>query len=923
MNVLPASYNEDPALLVTRDLDSLAGYLRQERVALRGLGGQGGSGGASQGGSNGGLALARTYSDLVDSVIRRMLYLACAKAGRGASPESVPIAVVATGGYGRKELSPHSDIDITFIPHRDGDALVDRIIKEMFTGVMRVFIDGNGMSVGYAYRLMQDCVNLDHQTTCGLLDARIVAGSDRLFIQFEDEFWSHFNPPDFLFAKLDERRRMLEKHGPTPRVIEPNIKEGAGGLRDLHTAVWVTQALRSLNAARVRGDRVWDALVRYAEITEEESARLHDAKEFLFRVRNALHDITGGERDHLVVTRQEEVAERLGYEQESSTGPDESPSTLNPQPSIPPVELFMRDYYHHATAIHRITQGIMRHSENRRLFLGIGLDCKRRQIVPANAALDCEDPLWMLWACELAQKYSLEFSDELERVILDLLDTGAIIRDQERAGEVFARILGSPRGAYPILQKMADLGILGWLLPEVGATLDLIAYDPSHDYTVGQHTLYVIRHLDSLRAAEGDEDMRDFRQVMSELRNPEHLYMAALLHDAGKGMGDRPHSESGEDLARVVCGRLGWPESATENACFLVRHHLLMAETSRLRDLNLEETIRDFTSVVNDPDRLHMLYLLTYADTNAVGAGVWTQVKGRFLRDLLRRADRALLEGEMEDGDGSGLVRTRRRLMKELEVENLPPEDVQAHVESMPATYLLNTSLNEVALHIGMVRRAREGEPMIDFYDERDTTYTELTVCTKDDPEPGLLAKIAGVFYAADLDVHSAQVFTRVANVTESEPNGAGAVERIAIDKFFVDFRGRQLTPGKRKEISTNLTAVLKGEVAVGDLLTKRKKPSAIGGPVQEIAIRNDLSDTYTVIEVASADERAMLYRASGALSALRWGIHSARVSHFKGRSMAGFYVIGARDLSDTQARRALLDLMPLAAPEEGPKEKR
>lgn len=910
MNVLPVSYAEDPAILVTHDLDTLADYLRQKRAALHGLGG------LSRDGSKGGLDLARRYSDLVDSVLRRMLFLACARAGRGATPESVPIAVVATGGYGRKELSPHSDVDITFIPHRDGDALVDRIIKEMFTGVMRVFIDGNGMSVGYAYRLMQDCMNLDHQTTCGLLDARIITGRDRLFIQFEDEFWSGFNPPEFLFAKLDERRRTLVKHGPTPRVIEPNLKEGAGGLRDLHTAVWVTQAVRSLNAARVRGDRVWDALVKFAEITEEEAAQLREAKEFLFRVRNALHDITGAERDHLVVTRQEDVADRLGYagKETSRQGDKEG----RPQSEIaPPVERFMRDYYCHASAVHRISHGIMRRAEGRRLFLGIGLDCKRRQIVPANQALDAEEPLWMLWACELAQKYGLEFSDDLDRIIVNLLATEPVIGDVERAGEVLARVLASPRGAYPILQQMADLGILGWLLPEFGNTLNLIAYDPSHDYTVGQHTLYVVRNLDSLRATEGDEEMRDFRQIMAEIRHPEQLYLAALLHDAGKGMGDRPHSESGEDLAREICKRFGWTKEATDNVCFLVRHHLLMAETSRLRDLNLEETIRDFVGVVDDPDRLHMLYLLTFADTNAVGAGVWTQVKGRFLRDLVRRADRALHEGEGEDGDDTGLLRTRRRLMKELEVENLPPEEVQAHVESMPATYLLNTGLNEIALHIGMLRRARDGQPMVDFFDERDTTYTEVTVCTKDDPEPGLLAKIAGVFYAADCDVHSAQVFTRVADST-IEGNGKGtaarSVERIAIDKFFVDFRGRQLTPGKRKEISTNLTAVLTGQTRVDDLLVKRKKPSEIGGPIQQLTIRNDLSDTYTVVEVTSSDERAMLYRASGALSALHWGIHSARVSHFKGRSMAGFYVTGARSLSDPEARGSLLGLMPIAA---------
>lgn len=911
---------DDPALLTIDDLGGLAAYLRDRRNAL----GQRVLQGA------GGLDLARAYSDLVDGVVRRILAIACARAGRGANPTSVPIAIVATGGYGRRELCPYSDIDITFIPHRDGDALVDRIIKEMFTLVMRVFIDANGLEVGYAYRLMDDCAYLDHQTTSGLLDARLIAGSDRLFIQFEHEFWSHFNPADFIFRKLEERRAQRRKTGMTPLVVEPNLKEGAGGFRDLQTAVWVTQARTNLPAARVRGERVWDVLVREAEVLPEEIERLAAAKEYLFRVRNALHVLTGAERDQLVVTRQEEVAEALGYSApfeplSTARGPGtegwglrnaSSPQLPSLSPangrraaqdglarSAPPVERFMRDYYTHASTVYRITEQIMRRAEQSRLFLGIGLDCKDRQIVSANPALESEDPIWMLWACELAQKYGLAFGDDLERMIPALLATHPTTREPAQASEIFTRILASPR-AYPVLQRMADLGILNWILPEVGEIMNLIPYDPSHDYTVGQHTLHVIRNLDSLREKEGPEEERDYRQIMAELPHPEQLYLAALLHDAGKITDERPHSEVGEELAERVCARLGWDEQASANVCFLVRHHLLMAETSRLRDLNLDKTIRDFVAVVDDIERLNMLYLLTFADTSAVGAGIWTQVKAKFLRDLHRRAERVLTGDEPEEFDDAELQRARRRLLKELSVENLPPEEVSAHVESMPATYILNTSLSEIALHVGFVRRARQGEPVIFFRDERDSTFTELTICTPDDPQPGLLAKITGVFYAADLDVHSAQVFTRI---TPDTP------ENIAIDNFYVDFRGRRLTPGKRKEVSDNLTAVLTGQTKVADLLLKRRKSPEIGGPVEHLNLRYDLSETYTVIEVSCTEQRGMLYRVSGALSALGWDIHSARVSLFKGRSVANFYVTGARAMSEAEARRALLALMPVS----------
>lgn len=889
MNPLPTRPLDDPALLSLHTQEDLAEYLRTRRLELNQL----------AGGENGGLALTLALSDLVDGVMRRILHLACVRADRVDRREPVPVAIVATGGYGRRELCPYSDIDITFIPHRENDTTVDHIIKEMFTLLMRVFMDANGLSVGYAYRLLPDCAGLDHHTTSGLLDARLIAGSDRLFIQLEDAFWAGFNPAAFLFTKQEEMRARQAKFGVTPRVVEPHLKEGAGGLRDLQTAVWITQALHSLSAARVRGERIWDCLVREANLPKPEIKRLKAAKEFLFRVRNALHVITGAERDQLVVTRQEQVAERMGYPLPPLPGTRVHADT-------PPVELFMRDYYRHASTLHLFLQSTTKNAQTHRLFLGIGIDCLGSQIVPANSALDCEDPLWMLWACELAQKFGLEFSEDLERVIVDLLDTEPIIHEPTLAAEIFTNLLASPRGAWPILQRMADLGILGWLLPEVGQTLDLIPYDPSHDYTVGQHTLYVLRNLDSLRTADGSDETREFRQMMQELPHPEELYLAALLHDAGKGMDDRPHSETGEDLARAVCRRFGWNEAATENVAFLVRHHLLMSETSRLRDLNLDETIRDFVSVVDDLDRLHMLYLLTYADTSAVGTGIWTQVKGRFMRELLHKAEHALAAGEQEYDD-PGLLRTRRRILKELSVENLPPEEVTEHIESMPATYLLNTGLDEITFHIGAVRRARQGEPTVDFQDERDSTFTEVTVCAPDDPEPGLLAKLTGVFYAADLDVHSAQVFTRVTPArleTTTETGTTG--ERIAIDKFFVDFRGRQLTPGKRKEVSGNLSAVLTGKTTVDALLAKRRKTQQAGGQVQAISVRNDLSETYTVVQVTSTEDQGMLYRASEALSALRWDIHSARVSLNRGNTIAGFYVTGVRPMGDGEAQRAL-----------------
>jgi len=851
----------------------------------------------------GGLQISREFSDLTDAIINRMFVIACERAGT--NHESVPLAIVATGGYGRRELAAHSDIDLTFVPQRDGDPVTDRIIREMFALVMDVCIARCGLEVGYAYRLMEDCPRLDHQTTSGLLDARLIAGSNRLFIQFEDAYWTGFNPTDFIFEKLKEREKLLTKWGVTPRIVEPQLKEGPGGLRDLQTAVWLTQARWQLAAARVRGPRSLEALIREADVPAGEAARLAVAKEKVFQVRNALHALTGAERDQLVVTRQEDVARLLGYSDE----PCVSSGAGSAREADPPVERFMADLYPALALIRRVSDHVMRRVGNSRLILGIGLDCKRRQIVPANSSLESDDPTWMLWMCELAQKYGIDYSEAIEREAVDLVSMQPVLSDRSAASQVFLNILSHPANLYVTLQKMADLGILDWFVPEFAGLMDLIPYDPSHDHTVGQHTVLIFKHLEALLTST-DEDHAEMRRVMEDLAHPEQLMLAVLLHDSGKAIPGAPHAETGEVIARTVCRRLGLAEEATENVCFLVANHLVMAETSRLRDLNLDETLREFIEVVGDLDRLNMLYLLTYADTSAVGEGVWTQVKARFLRELWHRASAVLSDEEPVGFDDAAIARARRRLLKDLTLENLAGADVNEHIQAMPAHYLLNQSLKQIALHIGFVRRVREGQPVVDFHGERNATYTEVTVCAYDDPQPGLLAKIAGVLAAADLNVHGAQVATRSTDA-----------DRIALDTLLVDFKGRQLSPGKRKEVTANLTAVLTGVESVEALLARSRsqfmrgkaEPESSAATLPRVSVRHDVAENLTLIELAAPDTIGVFYRFCNAISKLGWDIHSARVSTFRNEARASFYVTGCCGLTDDELRRALIVVMQKA----------
>ncbi len=839
-----------------------------------------------------GLEMAREFSDLMDSVLQRIFTIACTQHGQ--DPASIPMAIIASGGYGRRELCPYSDIDITFAPFRDKDPQLDKVIKDTFQLLIDVCNTRCKIEVGYSYHPLDDYRDLDHQTICSLLDARLLAGSARIYVQFQDAYWDEFNSAEFIFTKIAERKKVLEKWGGSPRIVEPQIKEGAGGLRDLQTMIWLVQAREQLEAARVRGERSFHVLELLGGVSPEDIALLQAAKETLFQTRQALHALSAAERDEFAVTKQEDVANLLGF--------CEGSVPLN----TPPVEVYMAHLYANLAHIARVSKQVTRHVENSRLIMGIGMDCRRKQLVTAKDKFISDDPLWMPLAFELIQRYKLALGESLEQRILQTLRTQPSLIEGASALQSLTRILSFREKIYPLLQEMADLGLLGWLLPEFEALMNLIPYDPSHDHTVGQHTLYIIQNLEAL-ATNNDEETSVLRSLYAELPHPEQLKMAALLHDAGKAHPGRPHALVGEEMATETCKRFGWSEEATANVCFLVRNHLYMAEVSRLRDLDREETIRDFTQIVDDIDRLNMLYLLTYADTKAVGEGVWNQVKGRYLGELWRKA-MSLLSAEEVPETGELMTRARRRLVRDL--SHFPPEEVEEHVQAMPPAYLLGQTFERMALHIGFVRRVREGEIVVEFHEEKDATYTELTVCVYDDPNPGLLAKITGVLYAAGLEVHSANVITRTTDR-----------DRIALDTLWVDYRGRPLAPGKRKEVQANLTAVLSGATTVQTVLEKAGTKTLLKRdvvhlpvdlPVELFSFSNAISDTLTVIEIGSPDIRSTLYRVADAVSKSGWDIQSAKISLWHGVARASLYIAGARSLSEREARGALAKVIPL-----------
>ena len=743
---------------------------------------------------NSGTDLLAHNTALVDAVLRRLFALAIERAGPSDTEPS--LVIVATGGYGRRELAPFSDVDVTFVPALEDDPYLNVLIKDMFQMVMDVFLYGADLKVGYAYRLLGDLGRLDHQTQTTLLDARFLCGDQGLFKEFRSQFRAHLLTADFLFQKWAERQAVLAKHGGDQVYgVEPNIKEGAGGLRDIQNAEWMGEVRCHASLSRL-----WPTLVDAQIVSAEEAARIRAARDFLLCARAALHIVSGEARENLTAEKQEAVAHLLGYA-----------DTVD----APAVEIFMRDYYTHAAQSRRIARKVITRCLDSELPLGLGLASVRRVLSVADPAAAGRDPALPLHVAELAQAYGLAVSDELEEEIGRYLLAHPLPTDLSVAGRVLARLLTMGRGVADALDRLEEEGALAWLIPEFGPLMTLIPYDAAHDYTVGAHSLQVVRNLENLKT---DSRFPEGRRLISEVAKPETLYLAGLIHDIGKQW-IGPHAETGAAAAVRICDRLGWDAERRDKVVFLIRHHLLMAETSRLRDLALNETTREFVKQVPDMDALNMLYLLTQADTAAVGAGVWTEVQGRFLSELYARSE-AMLAAPMTDDGGPpppyvpDLKRQRERIRKGLAQHNLPTDIVLEHTRNLPAQYLLNTPLEEMYLHIAMIGRLRETfAPSVDFKHDFGADHTEITICAYDDPKPGLLAKITGVLYAHDVNLHTAQVFTREASV------------RIAIDTLWADYRGKPLSTGKRAELQESLRRVLLGEVGIGELLQSHKKP--------------------------------------------------------------------------------------------------
>jgi len=808
----------------------------------------------------------RTHARLMDDVIFSLTRLIAAD-GAADGLEATPLVVMALGGYGRGELHPLSDVDLMVVYDGEMSPYVQRMMQELLYSLWDL-----GLHVGHSLRSLDDCVAMartDFPSRTSMQEARFLAGERRLFARFqrvlrENVFRRDFG--QFLETTLVERDARYRKHGASPYIGEPNVKESAGGLRDMHTAMW-------LGAAKF-GARTLRELTDKGLITPREQAAADAALTFLWRVRNELHFFSGHKNDVLTRDLQPRIAKNLGYENDETT--------LG-------VERFMRDYYLHARVIHRVSKRLIarcqetlsrRGSAERRqrqqaLADGLVFFDGRLHLADRDPSQLRTDPARLMKVFWHLHRLGCELSLDLERAIEDSLHlVDEAFRRSDGVRELFLDVCRTWGRAAQTFSEMHELGLLGRYLPEFGALTCLVQYDVYHKFSADQHSLLAVEHLEALAPGQSAES-EGAAHVLSEVEKPELLMLGMLLHDIGKAKG-HGHVAKGIPLVRELTARVGLQAADGAAVEFLVAHHLTMSHVAQRRDIDDPKTITDFAAAVGDPSRLRMLYLLTYADMRAVGPGVLTPWQARILHELYARTLASLTGGRVARP-------SRTRLAERLHAAAKGEVDLQAvkaHLAMMTDRYLESTSVQRMAEHLRMLDGLGESPVVTALFHHPDLGSSDLVVVTRD--LPGLFALIAGTLAASDVNIISAQIHTRA--------------DGIVIDTFQVNDPAGDVigSPAHWARTLDALRAVLTGEQTVPALLDRRRaagrEATGPGGP-SKIALDNQLSDTATVIEVKCPDRLGLLYLITKTLAGLGLDIVSARIATEIDQAFDTFYV--------------------------------
>jgi len=847
----------------------------------------------------GGREICARRAELVDMLLRHLFV--ATTTGERKEERSGRIAVMALGGYGRSELNPFSDVDIMFVHGesvRTRSAAIDQIVEQIL-----YFLWDIGFKVGHSTRSISEAVaiaNEDMLTKTAMLESRLVVGDVALGAEFRRSFRAKCvtkHEREFVEMRMRDQAARHAKFGNSVYMQEPHLKSGCGGLRDYQNLLWMT-FFQS-------GELTTTHLVGKDWLTEPDQRRIDSAYDFLLRLRTDLHYLTGRATDTLHLNLQEEVARRLNYELRRG---------------LVRSEALMRDVYAHCRNIFRVTERITEQFANdyasgktRSLFAFIPRRREEEQrlgdFVIRGGQLDLlrhdlfeQEPEQMMRAFQLLQQHGVDLSADLA----DVFDRrpGLVTRTFQYAKqprEVFLRILSRKGEVGRVLRAMHRVDFLGRYIPEFGPLTCLVQHEFFHRYTADEHTLVCIEKLDAL-SQTADSKLANYRRLFERLDDPLVLYLALLLHDTGKGVGARPHSEASALFAQRVARRLQLSAAQRRSLILLVDHHVTLSMMAQQRNIDDPATVAEFAAIVQRQSDLDALMLLTLADGQGTTAEGWSDWKETLVWHLYRATSQYLSDRASYNQQ---IIVARESLQRAVAAD-LPPDfsdEIDAHFESMPDNYFRAFSVREIMAHVGLIRRFLQNlyrddisplAPAIEWTGSEREGHSTVSICTWERDQ--LLAKIAGSFAVVPLNILSADIYTRR--------------DHIVLDVFRVADAQYRALPHARdiqlveKTLHSSLEDspfVFQPLLAAARSKLRRTVTNGIEFPTR-ITFDNRAHPAYTLIGVETPDRIGLLYDVVSSLSACGVSIATSRISTEKGAAIDTFYV------SDTSTRAKLTD---------------
>ncbi|MGE5538323.1 MAG: [protein-PII] uridylyltransferase [Gemmatimonas sp.] len=814
------------------------------------------------------------------------------------------MGVVAVGGYGRGELAPHSDVDLLFLRPYKKTPHTEQVIEFVLYLLWDL-----GFKVGQAVRSVDECIRLakgDITIRTSILESRPVWGDAKLHAELMRRFWKEVvagTESDFVEAKLAERDARHARMGDSRYVLEPNVKEGKGGLRDLHTLFWITKYIYRVSQV--------SEIVKLGVLSEREARRFIQAQNFLWHVRCHLHYLTGRAEERLTFDLQEQVGRLMGYTDRAGARG---------------VERFMKHYFLYAKEVGDLTRifcAALEESHKRpssaASFLGRfrwrrkggetqqvdGFAVKGDRLTVASPDAFEKDPVNLIGLFAVAHRHRLDIHPEALRLVtrsLRLIDEG--LRADPEANRLFLDMLASKDNSEFWLRRMNEAGVFGRFIPDFGRVVAQMQHDMYHVFTVDEHTLMALGILHKVELGELKEEMPVISDAIHNVQSRRALYLSVLLHDIAKGRGG-DHSELGAEIALKLGPRLGLTDEETETVSWLVRHHLIMSNTAFKRDVSDPRTVRDFVAIVQSVERLRLLLALTVADIRAVGPTVWNGWKGALLRELALAAEE-MIEGGLKAEARDERVRAAQTALR-AELPDWDDEAFGSHLARGYPGYWLAFDPPTLARQARLVRAAEEAGRSFAVEESSDAyrAVTEITVYATD--HAGLFSQIAGAIALAGGNVVDARITTMT--------NG------MALDVFWIQDVNEEAfdKPDKLAHLRGLIERSVSGRIRPGrELAGKRSGPTRtrVFKVAPRVLVDNAVSATHTVIEVNGRDRPGFLFDVTSALTDLNLQISTAKISTYGARAVDVFYVkdlFGLKVVHDgklEQIRKRLLDVL-------------